>query len=101
MYYLYVLFVCTRNVPVVCTSCVNLLNVLVTCFMYWLYILGVCISYIYLYNSDMANIQPHAAYAAFVHGIRNQWSYLMRTTPDLEDLLHPLEETIVEDFLQH
>ena len=49
--------------------------------------------------SDMANIQPHAAYAAFVHGIRNQWSYLMRTTPDLEDLLHPLEETIVGDFL--
>ena len=49
--------------------------------------------------SDMANIQPHAAYAAFVHGIRNQWSYLMRTTPDLEDLLHPLEETIVGHFL--
>ena len=49
--------------------------------------------------SDMANIQPHVAYAAFVHGIRNQWSYLMRTTPDLEDLLHPLEETIVGDFL--
>ena len=47
----------------------------------------------------MANIQPHAAYAAFVHGIRNQWSYLMGTTPDLEDLLYPLEEAIVRDFL--
>ena len=23
-------------------------------------------------QSDMANIQPHAVYAAFVHGIRNQ-----------------------------
>ena len=43
---------------------------------------------------DIANIQPHAAYAAIVHGIRNQWSYLMRTTPDLEDLLYPLEEAL-------
>ena len=49
--------------------------------------------------SDIAKIQPHAAYAAFVHGIRNQWSYLMRTTPDLEELLHPLEEAIARDFL--
>ena len=47
----------------------------------------------------MANIQPNAAYAAFVHGICNQWSYPMRTTPDLEELLHPLEEEIARDFL--
>ena len=49
--------------------------------------------------SDMANIQPHPLYAAFVHGIGNQWSYLMRTTPDLEEMLHPLEEAIARDFL--
>lgn len=49
--------------------------------------------------SNVAKIQPHAAYAAFVHGIRNQWSYLMRTTPDLDDLVHPLEEAIVRDFI--
>ena len=45
--------------------------------------------------SNIAQTQPHAAYAAFVHGVRNQWCYLMQTTPDLEDLLHPLEKAIV------
>ena len=49
--------------------------------------------------SDIANIQPHAAFAAFVHGICNQWSYLIRNTPDPEDLLYPFEEAIVRDFL--
>ena len=49
--------------------------------------------------SNIAQTQPHAAYAAFVHGVRNQWCYLMRTTPDLEDLLHPLEKAIVKDFI--
>ena len=27
--------------------------------------------------SNIAQTQPHAAYAAFVHGVRNQWCYLM------------------------
>ena len=49
--------------------------------------------------SKIAKIQPHAAYAAFIHGIRNQWSYLMRTTPNLEDLLQPLEKAIVRDSI--
>ena len=45
--------------------------------------------------SKVAATQPHAAYAAFVHGVCNQWSYLMRTTPDLKEVLQPLEDTIV------
>lgn len=49
--------------------------------------------------ANIAKIQPYAAYAAFVHGIRNQWSYLMRTMPDLGDLLHPLEEATARDFI--
>ena len=31
--------------------------------------------------------------------MRNQWSDLMRTTPDLEELLHSLEEANARDFL--
>ena len=49
--------------------------------------------------ANIAKIQPYAAYAAFVHGIYNQWSYLMRTIPDLGDLLHPLEEATARDFI--
>ena len=49
--------------------------------------------------SKVAATQPHAAYAAFVHGVCNQWSYLMRTTPDLEEVLQPLEDTIAKVFI--
>ena len=43
---------------------------------------------------QIALSQPHAAYAAFVHGLSNRWSYLVRTIPDIEDLLQPLENAI-------
>ena len=38
--------------------------------------------------------QPHAAYAALSHGLFSKWTYLMKTQPDISDLLKPLEETI-------
>ena len=37
---------------------------------------------------------PQAAYAAFSFGIRHKWTYFLRTIPDTEDLLQPLEEAI-------
>ena len=36
----------------------------------------------------IASSQPHAAYAAYTHGLSNRWSYLVRTIPDIEDLSH-------------
>ena len=42
----------------------------------------------------VATTQPHAAYAAFTHGISGHWSYLSRTIPDIHDLLIPLEKAI-------
>ena len=44
--------------------------------------------------SDVSVTQPHAAYAAFTHGIIGRWDYLIRCIPDISDLLCPLEEVI-------
>lgn len=37
--------------------------------------------------SSNAETQPHAAYAAFTHGLTSKWTYLARTIPDIENLL--------------
>ena len=49
--------------------------------------------------SSIATTQPHAAYAAFTHGLTSKWTYLARTIPDIEDLLQPLEDAIRQQFL--
>ena len=37
--------------------------------------------------AEVADIFPHAAYAAFTHGLFSRWSYLLRTIPDITVLL--------------
>ena len=37
--------------------------------------------------AEIADIFPHAAYAAFTHGLFGRWSYLMRTIPNIKDFL--------------
>ena len=49
--------------------------------------------------SSIALTQPHAAYAAFTHGLKHKWTYLIRTIPDVESLLQPLKEAIRHKFL--
>ena len=49
--------------------------------------------------SDISVTQPHAAYAAFVHGVVSKWNYLVRCIPDLCDSLLPLEEIICTKIL--
>ena len=49
--------------------------------------------------SSIANTQPHAAYAAFTHGLISKWTYLARTIPGIEDLFQALEDTIRQQFL--
>ena len=49
--------------------------------------------------AKVALSQPHAAYAAFTHGLSSRWSYLLRTIPDIQDLLLPLENTIHNHFI--
>ena len=44
--------------------------------------------------SAIATTQPHAAFAAFTHGLSSKWSYLSRTLPNLSNHLQPLENII-------
>ncbi|KAL9984997.1 hypothetical protein ACROYT_G007348 [Oculina patagonica] len=39
---------------------------------------------------------PQACYAAFTFGLRHRWTYFLRTLPDIEDLLEPLERAIAD-----
>ena len=49
--------------------------------------------------SDIAKTEPHAAYAAYTHGLQHRWNFVMRTIPDISPLLSPLENTIRNTFL--
>ena len=53
--------------------------------------------------SEFAVTQPHAAYAAFVHGLSSRWNYLLRVTDWTEhsasELLQLLESTIRSQFI--
>ena len=44
--------------------------------------------------SDIADAQPHVAHAAFTHGYVHKFSFLSRTTPNIESHLLPLETCI-------
>ncbi len=49
--------------------------------------------------AKVATSQPHAAYAAFTHGLSSRWTYLLRTIPGIQDLLIPLENEIHQTFI--
>ena len=44
--------------------------------------------------SSIAKTHPHSAYSAFVHGLQHQYTYIMRTIPNISNLLQPLEDAI-------
>ena len=48
--------------------------------------------------SEFATTQPHAAYAAFAHGLSSSWNYLLRVTDwegvSTSELSQPLETAI-------
>jgi hypothetical protein len=44
--------------------------------------------------SMIARREPHAAYSALIHGVTNRWLYVMRTLPDISDMMKPLEQCI-------
>ena len=51
------------------------------------------------YLTTIAKTQPHAAYAAFTHGLRHRYVYIMRTVPEISDVLKPLDNAI-NNFLK-
>jgi len=44
--------------------------------------------------AKFAQVQPHAAYSAFTHGLSSHWLYACRTMPNISQLLQPLEDKI-------
>ena len=44
--------------------------------------------------AKIATTQPHASFAAFIHGFVYKFTYLTRTNQNIDPLLQPLEDTI-------
>ena len=49
--------------------------------------------------TEVAKAEPQSAYASFTSGFRHKVTYFMRTIPDLEDVLVPLDKFIDEQFI--
>jgi hypothetical protein len=49
--------------------------------------------------SNIANVHPHAVYAAYIHGFMSRWTYIARTTPHISHLFEPLEQHIRSSFI--
>jgi hypothetical protein len=49
--------------------------------------------------SIIAESSPHAAHAAFVHGLRHRWTFLQRTMYDIDEAFKPLEDIIRNKFI--
>ena len=45
---------------------------------------------------EFAQSHPQASYVAYTFGLRHRWTYFLRTLPNIEDLLKPLERAISE-----
>ena len=48
---------------------------------------------------EIAKTEPQAAYSALTHGMISKWTYIMRTTPDIAQLMAPLEDTLRKKFI--
>ena len=44
--------------------------------------------------SEIALMEPHAAYTAFIHGVRHKHTYMMRTIPNISGKLKVLDKAI-------
>ena len=49
--------------------------------------------------SEIAKSQPHAAYAAYIHGEQHRYTYFLRTLFDIEENLKPLDKMLDETFI--
>ena len=49
--------------------------------------------------TTIAQSQPHAAYAGFIHGEQHKFGYFLRTLEGISDMLKPLDDTINNEFI--
>ena len=45
---------------------------------------------------EFAVSQPQACFAVFTFGLKHHWTYFLRTLPDIDTLLEPLERALAE-----
>ena len=50
--------------------------------------------------SEIAKIEPHAAYAAFIHGMQHKYTYIMRTIPNIAEPILRLDQAITDHFIK-
>ena len=50
--------------------------------------------------ADVASTEPHAAYAAFVFGLRHRWTFVQRTMPTADEHMDPLKNAIRSRLVQ-
>ena len=51
--------------------------------------------------AEIALIEPHAAYAAYVHGYQHKFTFIMRTIPGIENLLKRLDHVIATKLIKN
>ena len=44
--------------------------------------------------AEIATTEPQACYSANIFGLKHKWTYFLRTVPDTQDLLEPLERAV-------
>ena len=49
--------------------------------------------------SQIAEIQPQAAYSAYVHGFRGKFTHFLRAIPYITDCLKPVEDIMRNEFI--
>ena len=49
--------------------------------------------------STIVKREPQDAYSAFIHGVIHHWNYVLRTIPNITELLTPLEEAIQHQLI--
>ena len=49
--------------------------------------------------TEIANSQPHAAFAAYIHGEQHRYTYFLRTIENMQNFLEPLDGAIFKKFL--
>ena len=49
--------------------------------------------------SEISKTHPHAAYAAYTHSLSHKWKFLLRTMPNIGNLLTPLETAVCHSLI--
>ncbi len=50
---------------------------------------------------EIAKIEPHIAYCAYVQGLQHRYTYVLRTIPDISEHLYRLDKAIEEHVIKH